>query len=264
MKKLYLYATFSLIFAGIIASQIFFDSGKEKIAYIEPLVLKSNVVKAADLGLNNAAADYEWLSLIQYFGGGESPSYAKLPDYLLTSTELDPKFSYPYAFSALILPVFGFVDQGISLAQKGVDLNLPDWQIPYYLATTYFINKNDNANAAKYFDIAAHTSGAPENIQKVAANFGSRSDTRQKTEAIWLGIYNNTKDEVVKERAQNYIEHFELMDFLEQAGKEYYKISNKYPATPDDLVGAKILKAVPPDPFGLKFTFSSDGTVTAQ
>jgi hypothetical protein len=264
MKKLYLYSIFILFFAGIILSQVFFDTGQGKVAYIEPLVLKANVVKAADLGLDNAAADYEWLSMIQYFGGGESPNYAKLPDYLATATELDPKFSYPYAFGALVLPTFGFIDQGITLAQKGVALNLPDWQISYYLATTYFINKKDNADAAKYFDIAAHTPGAPDNIQKVAASFGSNSSDRQKTEQIWLGIYNNSKDEVVKARAKNYILHFETMDFLEQAGKEYYQIYGKYPAIPEDLVKAKILNAVPPDPFNMKFTFDASGKVTAN
>lgn len=259
MKKIYLYSIFVLIFAGIISSQALFDSSQEKSAYIEPLVLKANVVKAADLGLNNAAADYEWLSLIQYFGGGESPSYAKLSDYLSTTTELDPKFSYPYAFGALILPSFGFIDQGIALAQKGVELHVPDWQIPYYLATTFHLNKNDPANAAKYFDIAANTPGVPDGIKKVVTRYGGRSDKRKQTEEIWTGIYETAKDDIVKERAKNYIIHFEIMDLLEQAAKQYYSINKKYPSEPNDLVTAGILRAVPPDPFGFEYVFNETG-----
>jgi len=165
----------------------------------------------------------------------------------------------------LILPGIGYTDKGIELARKGVADSKPDWRIPYYLAVTYHLNKDDPINAAKYFDIAANTLGVPDGIKKVSANYGSRKDKREQTKQIWTGIYETTNDEIVRERAKNYLIHFEIMDLLEQASKQYYSVNKKYPSTLDDLISARILKAIPPDPFGFQYEINQeDGSVTAK
>lgn len=264
MKKIFNSLLVALALVGIISTQYLFDAQQKKKKFEEPFVLKPEVIKASDLGLHNAASDLVWLGSIQYFGGGESKTYEELPSYLSLASDLDPKFSYPYAFGALILPSIGYVDQGIALAEKGISSSLLDWRIPYYLATAYYFDKNDAANAAKYFDLAANTSGAPDGIKKVAANFGSRGDKRNQTKQIWEGIYETTNDSVVKERAKNYVLHYSIMDLLEQASAQYYKINKKYPSNVDDLVSGRILKVIPPDPFGFQFNIGEDGTVTAK
>jgi hypothetical protein len=257
MKQFFLTLIFLGLFAGIVSSQYFLDQNKKKLPIVEPLVFSSSVVKAADLGLDNAAADIAWLSAIQYFGGRVTKEYPRLDDYLFLSAELDPKFSYPYAFGALILPSVEQSDRGIELAKKGINESSPDWKIPYYLATIYH-SRSDKTNAAYYFDVAAHTKGAPEGVIKVAASYGSRQDLRQQTETIWQGIYESSNDEVVKERAKNYIIHFELLTFLETAAKEYKDKFGKFPETSDDLVPF-ILKSVPADPFGFEYKFDETG-----
>jgi len=261
MKKIVLSLIFIALFSAISAVQSFYDGEKSKQPFREPMVMKVDVVRAIDLGLDNAAADIVWLSAIQYFGGGESKTNQALSPYLFLASELDPKFAYPYAFGALILPTIGQVDKGIELAKKGIDQKVDDWRIPYYLATTYYLSKNDPIEAAKYFDLSAHTRGAPENILQIAANFGSRQDRRAQTKLIWQGIYENSKDEVVQERAKNYIIHLEILDLLDQAVAEYNKKYNKYPTTLDDLVKANILKSIPPDPFGFEFIIGAEGKI---
>lgn len=251
--------------AGVISVQYLSDVQKKRLPFKEPLVLRPEIIKAADLGLDNAAADMAWLSAIQYFGGSGSRTNEKLPSYLFLSTDLDPKFAYPYAFGALVLPGIKFTDQGIELAKKGIENVKNDWRIPYYLATTFHLDKNDPVNAAKYFDIAANTPGVPDGIKKVSTRYGSRSDKREQTKQIWAGIYETTNDEIVKERAKNYLIHFEIMDLLEQASKQYYGINKKYPTELNDLVNARILKAIPPDPFNLEFEINqTDGTVNVK
>ncbi len=242
-----------------------YDNDKAKAIYSEPIVFKADIVKVADLGLHNAAADLEWLAMIQYFGGGESRTNEKLDDYLFLATDLDPKFPYPYAFGALILPGFsGQVQKGLEIGQKGIDNGIVDYRLPYYMATTYHDN-NDPVNAAKYFDLAARTPGVPEGIKRVAANYGTRSDKRAQTKSIWEGIYESTKDEVVKERAKNYIIHYELMDLIEKASKEFYNKNGRYPKDVQELVSARILTAVPTDPFGYGFEVDqSNGQVRSE
>lgn len=258
MKQLYLTFLFLLLLTGIYISQYFFDQSKKRDPFTQPFIPKADVIKATDLGLDNAAADIVWLESIQYFGGTPQTDITQMPEYLNLTTSLDPKFSYPYAFGALVLPNIGQVDQGIALAQKGIQKAEPDWRIPYYLATTYHINKSDAKNAAYYFDIAVRTPGAPENIQKIAATYASNPDTRAQTESIWEGIYETTNDEVVKERAKNYITHYEILTLLENAGAEYKKINGKYPDSVDYLVPT-ILKSIPADPFGFQYRFDETG-----
>jgi hypothetical protein len=241
--------------SGIVLAQSSFDSNKKRIPFVEPLVLKSQVVRAASLGLNNAAADLSWLAAIQYMGGSASKTSEKLTDYLFLSAELDPKFAYPYAFGALIMPAFNQTEAAIKLSEKGIKDALPDWRIPYYLATTYHMNLTDSTNAAKYFDLAARTPGAPPNIKIVAATYGSRPDLRERTKAIWIGILETSNDEMVIEQAKRYITHYEILDLLEKAAAEYKTRNSKFPDTPEDLVKANILRAVPPDPFGFEYAF---------
>ncbi len=257
-KRIYLTAVFSLLAAGLFTTQYFFDQNKKRQIPIEPIVLSSEIIKIVDLGLHNAAADFAWLSAIQYFGGPSKSNYEKIDDYLYLASDLDPKFAYPYAFSSIVLPSVNQTDKAIELAKKGIAEATPDWRIPYFLATTYHIDKEDSKNASYYFDLAAHTKGAPEGARKVAATYGSRPDIRDQTKQIWLGIYESSNDEIVKERAKNYIIHFEILSFLEEAARQYKKQFQKFPVTPEEMIPS-ILKNVPNDPLGLQIKFDENG-----
>lgn len=257
-QKIYLGIVFLFAVTAIIFVQFFADQAKAEGSPVDPYVPNSKIVKVLDLGLNNAAADISWLFAIQYFGGRLTPTYDSLDDYLFLSADLDPKFSYPYAFGVLLLPSVGQTDRSFELGEQGIRNSTPDWRIPYYMATTYHMTKNDTENAAKYFDLAAHTVGAPDNIQKVAASYGTRPDLRSQTELIWQGIYDGSTDMVVKERAKDYLTHLALLDFLEEAAKEYKKINNKFPDDTDQLLSSHILRAIPADPFGYQYKFNAE------
>jgi hypothetical protein len=261
MKKAFLFGIFILMLSAIVILQVFSDREKARAIYTEPIVLKSETIRITDLGLHNAAADLLWLASIQYFGGGESRTMSKLSEYLFTATELDSQFSYPYAFGVLILPSVEKMDEALVLGQKGVDLKLADWRIPYYMATIYFINKEDNKEAAKYFDIAANTKDAPDNITQIAARFGANSNRRSQTIQIWQGIYENSDDEVVKERAKKYIIHYSILDALDQAVQIYKDKYNKLPTDISELLKIKVINQVPIDPFGFEYIIREDGKV---
>lgn len=263
-RQIFLTVIFLLVFACIPTVQYMQDESVTKANTPEPYVLNPKVAKAADLGLHNAASDLTWLLMIQYFGGRESATYEKLNDFLVLATELDPKFSYPYAFGTLVMPYFGKTDEAIALGKKGLENANPDWRIPYYLGTTYFTQRQDRTNAAKYFDIAANTPDAPENITKIAARFGTRPDQRSETRLIWEGIYDNSKDDVVKARAKNYLDHLDLLDLLDQAKMIYKRVYGKYPVELQDLVDARILKSIPVDPFGFQYKFDEAGTLQVK
>lgn len=250
-----------------VGAQYLFDQQKKDFkasAGYQPLVIGNKALETFNLGLKPALSDYFWLQAIQYYGDWRPDhNYQKLTDYLTLTTELDPKFSYPYAFAALILPGEN-IPEGYSIAKKGINRQLPDWQIPYYLATAYHIYKGDKASAAKYFDVAARTPGAPDNLKYIAAAYNSSPGNRKTGEAIWQTIYDNSTDEITRDRAKMYLAHFYLLDFLEEAAAQYKNKAGVWPASPADLVKAGIIKEVPADPFGFKYQFTSDGRATVK
>lgn len=264
LKNILLYTIFFSLLGLVITSEKISDDLKKDRKRAEPIVLDARIVKSIDFGLHNTMADLSWLSAIQYMGGTDSDTYEKMDDFLNLAISLDPKFPDPYAYGILILPTIGEPQKAVEIGLKGIKDARPDWRIPYYLATTYHMEMKDKANAAKYFDIAANTPGAPAVIQKAAASYGSYANDRDRTKNIWQGIYENAENEAVKKRAENYMFHFEIMDFLEKSAKDYYEIFKKYPGDPDELVQAKILKATPVDPFGFTFKFDQSGHVVVQ
>ncbi len=258
--------SFSLIILLSIAvvTQVIYDGEKSRRPKLSPYVLPTEVVKAADLGLHNTASDLIWLSAIQYFGDWQTDKYQKIDDYILLANELDPKFSYPYAFGVLILPSVNMTDQALEIGQRGLENIDDDWRIPYYMATTYHISKNDQENALKYFDISANTPGASDNIKLIAITYGSNANMRLKSKAVWQGIFDNSKDEVVKEKAYNHVLHYEILDFLEKAAEKYKEKFGNYPSDLEQLVSENILVELPIDPLGFELAITTGGRIVIK
>lgn len=253
-----------VICAGIIAAQYSFDTLRSQQPKSPLLLIPAPVVRATDMGLHSATAAFLWVGVIQRFVALAGDRLNGLADHIRIINDLDPKFSYPYAFAALVLPASDHADEAISIAKAGLERADPDWQIPYYLAVTYHIYLKDRKNAAIYMNVAAHTPGAPPNVKYVAATYGNRQDLRQQTRAIWASIFENSRDEIAQQQAQAHIKHIDILDFLEKAAGVFRKRTGRYPRTLDELVMQKILKAIPPDPLGLPYDTKGDGRVFSK
>ena len=244
----------------IVTTQYYFDIQKKTRPVMPLNTIPVEIIKMVDLGLHSAAASLMWIYTIQ-----QVTDYPEeLPKLIRTINKLDPRFSYPYAFGALILPAFGMNSQAVELAKQGISDADPDWRIPYYLATTYHIFLKDRKNAALYFDMAAKTSDAPENIKIIASRYGTSKNVREQTKTIWESIYENSNDELVKENAKAHLIHIETVELLEKAVSIYKQKLGKYPENISDLVSVKILKAIPPSPFGLEFYLDAGGRVLVK
>lgn len=240
---------FSLSLVAITFLQYSYDLQKQERPLIEPTIMPARAIKMADLGLHSFASAFMWLYAIQKMG--DSPT--KLPDLIRTVNDLDPKFSYPYAFSALILPAFGFDKEAVEIAKRGIESADSDWRIPYYLATTYHIFFQDRKNAAFYFDLAARTPNADAVAKRIASRYGLLGTVREQTKEIWQSIYETSSDEIIKERAKSYIIHVEILELLERAVGIYKQKYGADPTKLEDLVAVKILKEIPPSPLGINF-----------
>lgn len=263
LQNLHGFSKILTIFAFLItasAAQYYFDIQKKTRPLIPPSTIPAEIIRTIDLGLHSMAASLMWIYTIQ-----QATDYPdELPKLIRTVNKLDPRFSYPYAFGALIFPAFGMNDQAIELAKQGISDADPDWRIPYYLATTYHIFLKDRKNAALYFDLAAKTINAPENIKVVASRYGTNKNAREQTKTIWESIYENSDDELVKDSAKAHLIHIETVELLEKSVSIYKQRFGKYPDNINGLVSVKILKKIPPSPFGLEFYLNTKGEVLVK
>lgn len=250
----------ALTLCGVVLFQYYYDLQKKERPLLPPTIIPAGALKIIDLGLHSVAASAMWVYTIQQ--ASDHPD--KLPELIENVTEIDPRFSYPYAFAALVLPdISNSPKKAVELAKKGIELADPDWRVPYYLGTTYHIFFHDRKNAAFYFNLAASTPGATERLKFIASSYGTAPTLREQTRQIWISIYENSNDEIVKERAYNNIVHLEILNELDKALGIYVRRYLRLPEKIEDFVTSGIVKEVPKSPLGLRFYFES-GRVVAR
>ena len=257
-----------VIFAlmGVVAFQFVYDVSKPTGQEVELPTLSPSFVKALDLGLHAAAAHYYWVNRVIFELPTLKYGFDKFNEDLEFINDLDPRFSFPYYWSVLILPGLahvypGAVDAAIVIGERGAREADPDWRVSFYLATIYYIEKQDYAAAAKHFDLAARAPNTPFYIKRFSENFGIAQSVREQTKLVWEAIVQSSDDHDLKERAQAYVARLNMFDFLEEKSMEYKQRHGKFPEEIDDLVSGGILRALPQDPFGFEFFAYQDGTV---
>jgi len=223
-------------------------------------------IRIVDMGFHSTVASALWAGtmpeVLDLFNG--KTEYVTDEAYV---NAVDPKLSYPYAFSVLTLPAIPRADfagdasdtLALAIGQQGIANADPDWRIPYYMAIDYYLDARDTKSALQYFDIAARTPGVPEYAERFALNFGIGTNGRAKIEELWATIASSTNDEATKERADAYVTRLQIFDYLEAAAKIYKTQIGAYPTSTNELVTAKIIPHVPQDPFGFIFIFRAAG-----
>ena len=120
------------------------------------------MVKAIDMGFDPAVSSFLWATtmpeILDLFNG--KTEYFNDLAFL---NAVDPKMSYPYAFSVLTLPAVpkknypDGLSEAMVIGREGLQSADPDWRISYYMATNYFLNLKDTKNALIYYNIAAQS-----------------------------------------------------------------------------------------------------------
>ncbi len=262
------------LFGGVFGTQLIYDTKKIQAPETD-FAVSPKFLAAIDIGLHSALASYLWLfktrtELIHFLflsKKDQEDGFNKFSRDINTINTLDPKYSDPYAYSVIVLPASTYskrIEASIEIGKRGVANADPDWQIPFYMAVTYHLDLKDSLDALRYFDIASRTPGIPNVVKVFAANYGSIPTTREQTKQIWTVIYKTTDDEATRERAQSYIVHLDIFDFLENAVKEYKTKFGMYPKDLSDLVSKKIIPEIPLDPLGFTFYLFKNGEVRVK
>jgi hypothetical protein len=254
-----------LLFGAVVAAQAGYDTRAVTLPPGTASAVSPEFVRLVDMGWHSTVGSFLWIPTMPevlgiYFQG----STRYLTDLAYTNA-VDPKLSYPYAFSVITLPAIQRLpnrDQvALAIGQQGVNQGDPDWRVPYYMAADYYLDLKDTQSALRYYDIAAHTPGIPVYAARFSLNFGALPDDRTRTKALWASIYETTNDESLKQRALAYIARLNIFDYLEAAVRSYKAKYGTLPGSPGDLVARGIIQEVPQDPLGFMFKIEDDGTV---
>lgn len=256
-----------LLLLLVVLLQYEYDAAKPSVAQapgsdrgVTPLM-----VRMADLGFSPAVASFLWITtmpeILDLFR-----SHTEYFSDLAFLNGVDPKMSYPYAFSVLTLPAVpkralpNALTDAMAIGQQGLQHADPDWRIPYYMAMNYYLGLNDQKDAQIYFDMAARTPGVPQFAERFSLNFGIGANQRETTKELWTTIRDSTNDPFTKARAQAYIDHLNDLDVIQTAAAQYKQRYGTYPTSTEALVAKGILSAIPQDPFGFTFIINKDGT----
>jgi hypothetical protein len=265
MKKFFIKATILiLLLAVVVLFQAGYDATQPTIAPSASSGISPDFIRAVDMGFDAGVGSFFWIGtmpeIIDAILGGKM-EYLADERYV---NAVDPKLSYPYAFTVITLPAAssyaGRVTDALAIGEQGIQNADPDWRIPYYMAADYFLELKDDKNALWYYNLAARMPGIPDYALRFSLNFGIRSSERQKTEDLWATIRDSSNDQDTKERAQAYIDRLEIFDYLDTASKMYQTKYGKIPTSTDALVTGGIVPAIPEDPFGFTFIINRDGT----
>lgn len=263
------FLTIVFLVATIAGIQFLYDATRLATDASLPSSVTPETVRMFDMGFHSTAASFFWVNTMPEILDLFNNKTKYLTDVAYLSA-VDPRLGYPYAFSVLTLPAVptstgyttGLAD-AMAIGQQGLKNADPDWRIPYYMATNYYLAMNDMKDAALYFDIAARTSGVPYYAQRFAENFGNEQKDRDRTIALWESIRDTTNDPDTKARAQAYIDHLEIFNYLETAAAQYKSAYGAFPKNLDQLIKKNIIPSIPPDPFGYTFIIDNKNGVVS-
>ena len=255
-----------LLLGGVVGLQVAYDHTKPMLtAAAGGGGLPPAMIRMIDIGFHPAVASFLWAAtmpeILDLFRGraGYFTDLAFL-------NAVDPKMSYPYAFSVLTIPALpqaalpSALPQAQAIGLQGIESADPDWRIPYYMAINYYLWMKDLKSATWYFNIAANTPGVPSYAKRFALNFGVNQKERDRVRNLWATVYESSNDQATKDRAAAYVARLNDFDYLEAAAKAYKQKYDSYPSSTDALVARGIITQVPQDPFGFTFIINVDGT----
>jgi tetratricopeptide (TPR) repeat protein len=259
-------------FAGVWKLQKRIDAQRQAVEIEDDQVLlrSTKLVKALSLEYAPMVADIYWTRAVQYFGNKHHLHQMDLrllwPLLDLTST-LDPNLLPVYHFGSTFLSDapprgMGRPDLAVQLIERGLRANPEDWRLYYDLGYVYYFDKKDYAKASAAFYEGSKNPNAYYWMKVMAAKIAAEGDSLETSMFLWQDVYNNTKDERVRENALTHLQLLRAKEDCKQIdalADDYEKRLGRRPTRIRELVQAGLLKGVPVDALGYAYTLSEDG-----
>ncbi len=178
-------------------------------------------VEQTSLGYRELAADWIWFQAVQYYGGYalQQHDLAYFNGLIDIVTDLDPHFSFPYVFGAVVMSQdMGDLERGVEVLKKGMRANPADWHYPFEIGFLYYVVGQDANRAARYFELAARLPGSGEVPARFAAFVHSKAGHEETSIRMWEEIAREAEQPFMRNLAKRYIEKLRAGD--ESRGSE--------------------------------------------
>lgn len=189
----------------------------------ESLYLNDKTARRMSLGFNGLVADWYWMRSLQYVGKKifhyqydfrlddlSGLNLKLLVPLLETTTTLDPEFLEAYEYAAVVLPAID-VQQAIRLTQKGIDANPNAWRLYHHLGYIYW-RQGQYQTASETYERGAQISGAPAWMEAMKAKILTEGGSRSTAREIYTRMYEQSREEQVREMARKHLMHLEWLD----------------------------------------------------
>lgn len=199
-----------IITGGLAASTIIVHGHSRRPRLNDSLYLPSGkFIGEMSLGYRQLAADFVWLSAVQYYGEYRLDKHdlSYFEGLIDIVTTLDPHFIFAYIFGALVVcSDIGSMDNGVEILRKGMMYNPKSWKLPFEIGFLYYVSAGNADLAARYFDLASRVPGSPEIAERFAAFVYSKAGHTRTSIRMWEELAENTDEPYMKELAARYIE----------------------------------------------------------
>ena len=223
----------------------------------EPVYLpRAAYLRPISLGWQNVLADILWFRAISYFGEHyrSNRTYPWLAQMCELVTDLDPRAEHVYRFGGVILPwEANQVDAGMHLLEKGTQQFPDSWTLEYYLGFQAYFFKSDYQSALTHLRRAMTLPDAHPAAARLATALAAEQYGPDTALAFLAELEHDAETRDLRDIIRGNIEDARLAADLERLSGAVaaYQTRNGYlPLTVETLVSARLLPAVPSDPFG--------------
>ena len=237
----------------------------------DELLLRSGwLLKNLSLGYEPLLADIYWTRVVQYYGRrARKPgaSYESLWPLLDITTTLDPKLMIAYRFGAVFLseqpPVGpGRADLAVDLVKRGIAENPDEWRLYQDLGFLYSIHLRDYQKAADAYLEGSKNPHAQIWMKVMAARVAEAGNELETSKLIWIVVYSNSKDELVRNRATQHIHALDAalgLKRLNESSEDYWRKFGRFPTSMQELRDAGLVGGALQDPEGFPYVMGPNG-----
>lgn len=242
------------------------DQKKQRVYTVS---LPGKLVKLISLDYGGLVSDVLFIDLAVFFGDPNKKIDAKFIDRTLQLVEnitlLDPRFQDPYYLAQAVVweSDAARLKKINRLLEKAVHYRTWDGWMPFMLGFNHFYFMRDYLGAARYLEISSQRPGVPKLAAGLAARMYQKTG-RTLSALIFLQEMLKRVDD--PEGAKNLKLRFDALKslyILERAVAAFLEHEGRYPRRLEELVEARVLPAIPEDPYGGRFFIDKKGKVTS-
>lgn len=185
-------------------------------------------------------------------------------DKILTaSTDLDPYFVDPYYLAnAHMTWEGGMIRETNILLEKGTRYRDWDWLLPFFAGFNSFYFLHDNAKAAEFLLTASQRPGPSEQLLSLASRLAYKEKKTENAILFLEAVAKKNDDEHLKKEYETRIRALQARLLLEKSVSAYKERFGKAPFSLQRMLEKGIMKEIPRDPYGGKFSVSPDGEIS--